>query len=145
MRFGKWRRARRARFVLGWATAAAAGTLALMPSACLAQNRWWVDGLANGNWNNPASWATFQGGAGGAGVPTNIDIARILHNNATDYNVTLDPGLTTTVNALLIGNGGTGKSTLTQNGAGGITTLGFFGVGSASGGGTTPKAVVNHS
>jgi len=130
------RRRGQTKLVLGMAATAAAAVSIAMPASSFGQNRYWVDGVASGNWNVAVNWASFPSGPGGAGVPGAADIARITHANATNYNVTLNANAG--IQAFLIGNAGTGISTLTQSGAFNITTTNFFGVGSGIG----SKAVI---
>src|SRR5687768_11322964 len=114
MKFGKgWSGRRWRQLALRTATLAAATTTA-MPTDSYAAFRFWVDGVAAGDWHNGLNWAATQGGAGGAGVPGSADFARITHTNATNYNVTLNGNAF--VQGFAIGNGGTGTNTLTQSG-----------------------------
>ena len=50
-------------------------------------NRFWISGGA-ANWNNTANWSTTSGGASGASVPVNIDIA--IFNGAGLGSCTID-------------------------------------------------------
>ncbi len=82
-----------------------------------AANRFWISTTA-ANWNNTANWSTTSGGAGGASVPGNADVAifNVLANGDCNINAVVNVqgftinGYTGTIsqnaNTITIGNAG---------------------------------------
>jgi fibronectin-binding autotransporter adhesin len=94
-----------------------------------AANRYWI-AASTAAWNSTANWSTASGGASGASVPGNADVA-IFDNNGLG-NCTIPAALT--ISSLLVNSGYTG--TITQ----GAVTITISGAATFSGGTFTGSA-----
>lgn len=82
-----------------------------------------------GNWSAAASWATVEGGAGGAGVPTSSDIAIIRGGNTITVDVTNAVCATLQLGGL---SGGGGSGTIAFNASTLLTVSGDITLGGGS-------------
>lgn len=65
-----------------------------------AASRFWIGG-SSGTWNNTVNWSATSGGAGGAGIPGNLDDV-IFDANSGGLNITPDNILFSTIHSLAI-------------------------------------------